>query len=299
MSAETLHLFLNPAAGRGSAGRREAHIRDLLRLDGVPVEVHRSSGIGDLEERVRSEVETGAQRIVAVGGDGSVHEAVNGIVRAGGDAALGLIPCGTGNDFAKACGVSLDWQQAAREVAERVASGRESRSVDVGRMNDRYFANGAGIGFDARVTEIARSIRAPIGDLVYLYGILRGMAEGVATPRMRITAGDVVWDGPLTLANVANGPWVGGMFHIAPMADPGDGTFDLMIAAPVSRIRILSLLPALMRGKHVGEPEISHTLVSRLVVDADEPVVSHLDGELQPPQRHFEIELLPGALRLL
>ena len=299
MSAETLHLFLNPAAGRGRAGRREARIRELLQTQVGTVEVHRSSGVGDLEERVCRRVEHGARRIVVVGGDGSVHEAVNGIVRAGRDVALGLIPCGTGNDFAKACGVSLDWQQAAYDAAGRIASGRDSRTVDVGRMNERYFANGAGIGFDARVTEIARSLRAPIGDLVYLYGILRGMAEGVATPRMRITADTAVWDGPLTLANVANGPWVGGMFHIAPMADPGDGTFDLMIAGPVSRVRILSLLPALMRGRHIGKAEISHTPVTRLLVEADEPVVSHLDGELQRPQRRFEIELLPGALRLL
>ncbi|MEJ2274756.1 MAG: diacylglycerol kinase family lipid kinase [Woeseiaceae bacterium] len=299
MSTEPLHLFLNPTAGRGRAGRREARIREMLRSSGLRVEVHRSCGPGDLEQRVEHQVEQGSQHIVVMGGDGSVHEAVNGIVRAGRNAALGLIPSGTGNDFAKACGVPLDWERAVRLVAERVAAGQGGRTIDVGRMNDRYFANGAGIGFDARVTAIAHSYRVPIGDLVYLLGILQGMAEGIATPRMRLVADDVIWDGPLTLANVANGPWVGGMFHIAPMADPGDGWFDLMLAAPVSRRRILSLLPALMRGRHVGEPEIVHTPVTRLVVEADEPVVAHLDGELQSPQRRFDIELLPGALQLL
>ena len=299
MSAETTHLFLNPAAGKGRAGKRETRIREVLLSCGLPVEVHRSSGVRDLEQRVRCQVEKGSRRIVVMGGDGSVHEAVNGIVSAGGDSALGLIPCGTGNDFAKACGVSLDWERAARQVADRVAAGQGARRIDIGRMNGRYFANGAGIGFDARVTEIAHSYRLPIGGIVYLLGILRGMAEGIATPRIRITADDVIWDGPLTLANVANGPWVGGMFHIAPMADPGDGKFDLMIAAPVSRVRIISLLPALMRGRHVGAPEITHAPVTRLVVEADEPVVSQLDGELQPPQRRFEIELLPGALQML
>lgn len=299
MSAEPLHLFLNPTAGRGRAGKREARIREVLRSKGLRIEVHRSCGPGDLEMRVERQVEQGSRHIVVMGGDGSVHEAVNGIVRAGRDAALGLIPSGTGNDFAKACGVPLDWEHAVRLVADRVVANQGGQKIDVGRMNDRYFANGAGIGFDARVTQIAHSYRVPIGDLVYLLGILRGMAEGIATPRIRIVADDLIWDGPLTLANVANGPWVGGMFHIAPMADPGDGRFNLMIAAPVSRRRILSLLPALMRGRHVGQPEVMHTPVTRLIVAADEPVVSHLDGELQPPQRRFEIELLPGALQLL
>jgi diacylglycerol kinase (ATP) len=299
MPAETLHLFLNPAAGRGRAGKRENRILDILQSSGLDVTAHRSSGVGDLEERVRVAAEQGARRVVVAGGDGSVHEAVNGIMRSGRNAALGLIPSGTGNDFAKACDVSLDWECAAQAIAERIDADRGVRRLDVGRMNDRYFANGAGIGFDARVTEIAHSYRLPIGDLVYLLGILRGMAEGIATPRIRVVADDVIWDGPLTLANVANGPWVGGMFHIAPMADPGDGTFDLLIAAPVSRTRILSLLPALMRGRHVGEQEIVHTRVTQVLVEADEPVVSHLDGELQPAQRRFEIELLAGALRLL
>ena len=116
---------------------------------------------------------------------------------------------------------------------------------------------------------------------------------------MRLTTNEVVWEGPLTLANVANGPWVGGMFHIAPMADNSDGTFDLMIAGPVSRTRILTLLPTLMTGKHVGEKDIVHEPVRQLLVEAAEPVLSHLDGELQAPQRRFEISLLPGALRLL
>jgi diacylglycerol kinase (ATP) len=299
MSAETVHLFLNPTAGRGRAGKREPRIRELLGDSGLPVEIHRSTGVGDLEEQVRHQVAGGQSLVVVAGGDGSVHEATNGILRGGGGAALGVIPTGTGNDFAKACEIPLDWEHAVRLLADRIAARQGGRSVDVGRMNDRYFANGAGIGFDARVTKIARSYRMPIGDLVYLLAIFRGMAEGIATPRIRLTTDEVIWDGPLTLANIANGPWVGGMFHIAPMADNSDGTFDLMIAGPVSRARILTLLPTLMTGKHVGEKDIVHEPVRHIVIEADEPVLSHLDGELQAPQKRFEISLLPSALRLL
>jgi YegS/Rv2252/BmrU family lipid kinase len=299
MSVETVHLFLNPAAGRGRAGKRAARICELLGARGAPVELHLSSAVGDLEKQIQQHVQDGARRVVVAGGDGSIHEATNGIMNADGNAALGVIPTGTGNDFAKASDIPLDWEQASLQLAERMASSREGRQVDVGCMNDRYFANGAGIGFDAKVTKIARSYRLPIGDLVYLFAIFRGMIDGIATPSMRLTAGRKIWDGPITLANVANGSWVGGMFHIAPMADNGDGTFDLVIAGPVSRFRIFSLLPMLMSGKHFGQKEIIHEPVSSLEIEADDPVLSHLDGEIQPPQRHFSISLLPGALRLL
>ncbi len=299
MQADGVHLFLNPTAGRGRAGKRRDRIVELFTACDRPLEVHLSCAVGDIEEQVRCAVDAGARDIVVVGGDGSVHEACNGIMRAEGDAALGVVPSGTGNDFAKACDVPLDWEHATRLLADRLASGKSGRRIDVGTMNGRYFANGAGIGFDAKVTRIARSYRMPIGDLVYLLAIFRGMADGIATPRVSIRAGESIWDGPMTLANIANGPWVGGMFHIVPPANNGDGRFDLMIAAPVTRRRILSLLPQLMSGRHMDEEEITHVPVTDLVVEAEAPVLSHLDGEMQAPQTHFEIALLPGALRLL
>ena len=298
MSVETVHLFLNPAAGRGRAGKRGARIRELLDECDFPLEVHLSQDVGNLEEQVRDCVDRGGRRIVVVGGDGSVHEATNGIMRASGDAVLGVIPSGTGNDFAKAAGITLDWEHATRLLAERIVAGERPRSVDVGKMNDRYFANGAGVGFDARVTRIARSYRLPIGDFVYLLAIFRGMAEGIETPHMRISTDSNVHTGPVTLANVASGPWIGGMFNIVPTAKNDDGKFDLLIVEPVSRPRILALLPKLMSGKHMDEKEITHEAVTRILIESDEPVDSHLDGEMQPMQTRFEIELLPGALSL-
>lgn len=299
MAAETVHLFLNPTAGRGRAGKRAPRIRALLGAGNFDLEVHLSRDVGDIEEAVREHVDAGASRIIVAGGDGSIHEATNGIMRARGEATLSVIPSGTGNDFAKAANISLDWEHATQLLAARLAAEPRPRRVDVGTVNGRYFANGAGVGFDARVTRIARSYRLPIGDLVYLLAIFRGMIEGIATPRMRIAVDGDVRDGPITLANVANGPWIGGMFNIAPMAQHHDGHFDLLVVAPVSRPRILGLLPKLMAGSHMGEKEVEHRRVTRVEIEADEPVDSHLDGELQPLQRHFEIDLLAGALHLL
>ncbi|MBT8086713.1 MAG: diacylglycerol kinase family lipid kinase [Gammaproteobacteria bacterium] len=299
MSVEPVHLFLNPTAGRGRARRRMARIHELLRGSDIPVELHTSSEVGDLESRVLAEVDNGASRIVVAGGDGSVYEAVNGILASSGSASLGLVPTGTGNDFAKGCDIPLNWEHAARLLADRLRTGQHARTIDVGIMNGRYFANGAGIGFDAKVTRLARSYRLPIGDIVYLLAIFRAMLDGIATPRLEISTGEFSWDGPATLAAISNGPWIGGMFHIAPMASNSDGKLEMLIADPVTRRRILSLLPKLMSGEHIKEPEIHHVSVTQLTVTAAEPLPSHLDGEVQPLYRHFDIRLLPGALRLL
>ncbi|MCK5326906.1 MAG: YegS/Rv2252/BmrU family lipid kinase, partial [Woeseiaceae bacterium] len=239
------------------------------------------------------------RRLIVAGGDGSVHEAVNGIMAAGGGAALGVVPTGTGNDFAKAAQIPLDWEAATTLLARRIADDASPRPIDVGRMNDRYFANGAGIGLDAKVTRIARSYHLPIGDFVYLIAIFRAMVDGIATPDIEIRADEFEWDGPLTLASVSNGPWIGGMFHIAPMAINDDGLLELLIAAPVTRRRITRLLPLLMRGTHLAERDITHVSVRRLQVRAFAPVPSHLDGEVQAMQTAFDIEVLPGALKLL
>ncbi len=299
MTDPQVALFVNPTAGRGRAARRLPRIEQLFAASGVALEVIRSAATGEIEAQVSRHVEAGARRIIVVGGDGSIHEAVNGLQRANQECALSVIPSGTGNDFAKACGITLDWEQATQSLLQRITTNVPARKIDIGRVNERYFANGVGIGFDAKVTRVARSYRWRIGDFVYLLAILRCLYDGVATPDLRIDSEQMNFSGPLTLATVCNGPWVGGMFHIAPAADNADGMLDLLVASPVSRMRILTLLPLLMRGRHLREPEIEHQLVRRVTVTATAPIESHLDGEVQPLQDRFDIEVLPAALDLL
>ncbi|NQV86531.1 MAG: YegS/Rv2252/BmrU family lipid kinase, partial [Woeseiaceae bacterium] len=292
-------LFLNPTAGRGRAGRRRPRIIELMGQSGLNIECHESRSAGDLEAQVLMRVDNGATRVVVAGGDGSVHEAVNGILRSDNQAALGVIPTGTGNDFAKACNIPLNWEHATQLLTDRIVANETPREIDAGRCNDRFFANGAGVGFDAKVTRVAQSIQLPIGDLVYLLAIFRTMIDGIASPQLRISADDFVWDGPLTLAAISNGPWVGGMFHIAPTANNADNILELLIAKPVTRRRIITLLPKLMNGEHMQEAEIVHRSVTRLTIKAELPISSHLDGEVQPLQTDFELSILPGILRLL
>ena len=299
MAQSTFDLFINPTAGRGRAGRRLPSIEAMFDAAGHRLRVHRSQAVGDLENQVREFVASGGRQPLIVGGDGSVHEAVNGILRATRSAQLGVIPSGTGNDFAKACDIPTDWRLAAEQLIARLSATRPHRRIDVGVMNDRYFANGAGIGFDAKVTGIARSYRWPIGDLVYLLAIFHAMRDGIATPEFTITSGAVTRQGPVTLASVANGAWIGGLFHIAPPADNSDGVLNLVIAEPVSRRRVIALLPKLMRGVHLPEPEVSHTTVESVRIESLEPVPSHLDGEMQDLQTTFEISVVRGALEVL
>jgi len=274
-------------------------ILELLNDSGLSIDCHTSNSPGNLEEQVFQHVNEGASHVVVAGGDGSIHEAVNGILGSDGHAALGVIPTGTGNDFAKACDIPLNWEHATQLLADRIAAGETPRKIDAGRFNDRFFANGAGVGFDAKVTRVAQSFQLPIGDLVYLLAIFRTMMDGIASPQVQITTDDYSWDGPLTLAAISNGPWVGGMFHIAPMASNSDERLELLIAKPVTRRRILTLLPKLMNGEHMQEPEIVHHPVTKLTIKAQQPIPSHLDGEVQPLQSDFELAVLPGALDLL
>ena len=237
MTDSPVQLFVNPTAGRGRAGKRLPRIEELLGAAGVVLETHLSNDVGDLEHQVQAAVDGGADRIIVAGGDGSVHEAVNGIMAGAGTARLGVIPTGTGNDFAKASDIPLDWEHATRLLGDRIVADATWRRIDVGRMNERYFVNGVGIGLDARVTKVARSYRWPIGDLVYLLALLRCIVDGVITPTMTISADELTRSGPTTLVNVSNGAWGGGMFYIAPMADNKDGKLELLVADPVSRLR--------------------------------------------------------------
>lgn len=299
MNHEPISILLNPAAGRGRAAKCAADIVKILQSFGVRSKLVISSAAGDLE-RLASEIAASqASQLIVAGGDGSVHEVVNGILKVGGKTAFGVIPIGTGNDFAKASDTSLNWKDATSILAARIRDGEPARQIDAGRMNDRFFANGVGIGFDAKINRIACKYKWPIGDLVYLFAVLEGLWDGVITPSVEMVFGDARYNGSITLANISNGPWVGGMFHIAPMARIDDGQLDLVVAKPMTRRRVLLLLPRLIKGTHCSLPDIITHRVRHFSLSADAPVPSHLDGESQPLQTEFKIDILDQALSLV
>jgi diacylglycerol kinase (ATP) len=299
MSNRPIPLIVNPAAGRGRAAKHASAITDILERNGVAVELTNSTAVGDLERRVFEHAQSDSGPIIIAGGDGSVHEAVNGILAAGTKTPLGVIPIGTGNDFAKACAIPLEWKMATKLLAGRIRDSVPVRYIDAGRVNGRFFANGVGIGFDAKVNRIARKYDWPIGDLVYLFAVLEGLWDGVITPSVTMRYAGKEFSGRVTLANISNGAWVGGMFYIAPMAENDDGHLDLVVALPVSRLRVLALLPKLIRGTHIKEPDIMSESIDEIEIIAEAPVPSHVDGETQEMQTTFRIEILRDALGML
>jgi diacylglycerol kinase (ATP) len=299
MSKLPIPLFVNPTAARGRTGRNISSLSNLLYANEIDHDIIESRSRGDIESQVRRQINDGAESVIVAGGDGTIHEAVNGMLQADLAAALGVIPMGTGNDFAKACTMPPHWEDAAVLLADRIRSHAPNHQVDVGQMNDRYFANSAGIGFDAKVTRIAESIRVPIGDLVYLLAVFRAMIDGVETPELRIDYGNDSYSGSLTLASISNGDWVGGMFQIAPMARNDDGDLDLVFAKPVSNWRLLRLIPRLIQGTHIGQPEVVHAPIRHCEIVSTAPLPSHLDGEVQPMHSEFSIKIIENGLRLL
>ncbi len=299
MTSAPLALIYNPAAGRGRAARKLAPVCEVFDRLGIAYSAEASTAPGDVEARARRHANDGAARIVVMGGDGSIYEAVNGVMASGSGAALGVIPAGSGNDFAKANAIPAHATDAAELLADRLASDTPLRQIDLGCMNGRYFANGAGIGFDAKVSAIANSIQFPLGDAVYLLAVARGLISGVITPHLRMECDEHTFEGQFTLANFSNGQWVGSVFPIAPMAKNNDGLLDLVYVDALSRARVLRLLPKLLKGKHMSEPEAHHQAFTSCRVQANSPIPSHLDGEDQALQTQFDIEVVPGALTLL
>lgn len=289
-------VIVNPAAGRQRGARLASSIVRRLESLGMTPELQESRSPGGISELVAEGLRAGRRRIVIAGGDGTLNEAVNAYVgRAGSDQALGVIPTGTGNDFAKAAGVPRRWQDACDRLLHAVP-----RSFDAGCCNGRWFINGVGAGLDARVTRAASQVRWITGPLTYVAGLARVLAEHRQPPHGRVDYDAGAYQGPITLIAVMNGRVLGGLFPIAPDADPADGQFRLIIGGDLSRRRILALLPALLRGRHPGKPGVTYAATRQVCVRFDEAVPLQIDGEvLDEPVATLDVTLSAGAVQIL
>ncbi|OFZ98957.1 MAG: hypothetical protein A2Z64_02815 [Betaproteobacteria bacterium RIFCSPLOWO2_02_67_12] len=288
-----VHLVVNPRAGRGAAQRLAPAVLARLCERGLACEVRATRAPGEASALVAEALRAGASCVAILGGDGTVNEAVNGYVGVARESqALALIPCGTGNDFAKMLGASGNW----RDACDRIADGLRRR-VDAGRCNGRYFANGIGAGFDAQVAIEANGMRWLRGNAVYAVALTRTLLLHHGTPYARIAHDGGVLEGRITMLAAANGTTYGGAFRIAPGADVADGLLDLMVADQLSRSGILGFIPHVLRGTHVGRSGVTFVRTRRVVLDAEQPLAVHADGEIiDRAATRLEIEVLPGAL---
>jgi diacylglycerol kinase (ATP) len=257
------------------------------------------------------------EKVIAAGGDGTVHEVVNGLMRGAAEApdvAFGVLPLGSGDDFAKMLppGVPVGakapgWEESVR----RVARGRMQR-FDVGRLSGKglrdglgdgphYFANGMDVGFGAVGALNAARIRWPLtGMATYLAALAKTMIDyPTLTLRLQLDGGEP-FEQASTMTAVMNGRCFGSGFWVCPEASPDDGVLDLMVTERVSRLQILRLVPKIMRGAHGGDPALKLLRARRVVIESREPLVVEADGELPfEAARRVEVEVLPRRLAVI
>lgn len=247
----------------------------------------------------------GHDTVVALGGDGTVHEVINGLMQIPAETrpALGIVPVGSGNDFSFALGVPRDNPQEA----VRSALTGEVRKVDIGRITDgagrsEYFNNSCGIGFDAAINIRTRRITWLHGFAMYLTATLQSIALNFEGPLMKVTYDGGGFELPTLMVIVGNGPREGGGFLVTPDAKVDDGALDFVYVTQVSRPRMLQLMTKFMNGTHVREPDVHINRTTRLRIESNRAIPIHLDGELFAPYeanvRVIEIETLPGALQV-
>jgi diacylglycerol kinase (ATP) len=294
-------VIVNPAAGGGRGARRWGQLERALRRAGVGFTATRSNQAGEAERMAQGAVLQGFRRLLAVGGDGTLNEVVNGALAAAtdvaGDVTVGAAPLGSGNDWARAMGLP----PAPWDFARCVAAGR-TRAVDLGRIDftatqglpPRFFLNVAGTGIDAF---LIASLPAAGRRFAYLSNLPRALRE-YRPPVFDIHADGIRRHGAQLLALVANGPYCGGGMRLAPQARPDDGQLDLVCIAPLSLRAALPRLRTLYDGS-LHEEAWTHQQRIRVVeIAAEPPAAVEADGQLVGVTP-IRISVLPAALRFL
>jgi diacylglycerol kinase (ATP) len=296
-------LIVNAIAGRGRAGKILRQVQSCLAGCEVDYDLIRTEAPGHAIDLARQAAFAGYERVVAMGGDGTTNEVTNGLLLAaeeGHEAILGIVPAGSGNDFAYAVDIPGSPEDACRRLAEG-----QIRTVDVVRVTvdgeSRIYDYGVGIGYDADVLMETRKMTRMRGFLMYLWAALRVLATDGRWPYpMRITVdGQALPHQAVTLITVANGPRAGGGFLLAPDAQPDDGLLDVCVADRLGRLGILYLLPHAMKGTHKGKRPVTLLRGRHVLIESERGVPGHMDGEVLCTQGHrLEFEILPGRLRV-
>lgn len=298
-----IKVILNPNAGKGYGRKIAPHIEQTLRTLQLPFELEKTRARGDAIALAHQAALDGYETIVAVGGDGTTHEVVNGIMSAvnGYPAGnLACIPAGSGNDFAVMNGTPTDVEEACHAIAQG-----HTQLVDLGRVTidgkiQRYFDNAVGIGFDALVTKETYRMKYLRGIALYLPAVLKTIFLTMQPPHVELVLDGEPRELDALMLVVCNGPREGGAFHLAPDALYDDGWFNLVIARKVPRLEMLRMVPLFLRGTHLSHPAVSTLKAKQIEVRSDEPLHIHVDGEiLCDYAHHVKIEMIPKAMRMI
>jgi diacylglycerol kinase (ATP) len=254
---------------------------------------------GHLIELAQQAVAGGARLVVAVGGDGTLNEVVNGV--AGCDVDLATIPLGTGMDFVRTHGIPTSFDDAVR-----VALPGAPRTIDAGRVRyrtwggedaERWFANVGSVGMSGAVAQRVNGMSKVLGGkATFFYALTRVFLEWENTD-VTVKLDDCERRGRMHDVVVANGVWHGGGMMLAPGAEPDDGLFDVVLIGDVGKVDFLTTAPKIYRGKHVAHPKVDVVRSARVEVDAAERLPIEVEGE-QVGTTPAVFEIVPGALRV-
>jgi diacylglycerol kinase (ATP) len=298
-------IILNPMADMGNAWRVARDLRSITEQHGG-VDWSGTVYPGHAIQLARQAGEEGYDIVIAMGGDGTVHEVVNGLMQAAENKRpiLGVVPVGSGNDFAHSIQASKD-----SNVALTRALTGDASSVDLGLMTDEingrseYFDNTLGLGFGAIVT--IRSHKLPIlrGFLMYLAAVLQTIILDHNPIKMQIETDDQKWEQSVIYLVLCNGPREGGGFLIAPEAKIDDGIFHYAMITNVSRPMMFRIVPEVMKGTHGRFKQVRMGTCKKFTLTADRPLFIHADGEIYSGPgsdlRKVSFEILPNALQVV
>ncbi|HEY5158568.1 MAG TPA: diacylglycerol kinase family protein [Anaerolineales bacterium] len=298
----TAKVILNPYSNRWKAKARWPEAEAVLKAAGVDFELVISEGPGHIIELAEQAARQGFSPIIAAGGDGTIGEAVNGLAHAAESekdllGPLGILPLGTANDMAYNLSLPTDLQAAVKIIKTG-----NTRRMDIGKVNDRYFANNSAAGLEPYVT--TKQIR-----ITWISGILRYLVAAVwAIMERPKWVANIKWDdgeynGPVSLVTIGNGSRSGGVFYMIPHADPFDGKLTFVYGYRSTRRAMLSTLPRAMKpaaGSYVEMEGIFEQNATWIKIHLENPSPAHTDGELfSDAIQDLEYHIYPGRLQIL
>ncbi|MBT4033437.1 MAG: diacylglycerol kinase family lipid kinase [Candidatus Marinimicrobia bacterium] len=285
-------LIVNPEAGSRSTMKALPEIERIMRERKAEYEFHFTKEKGHATELVK-EVGADFDVVVSVGGDGTINEILNGMPDL--NKPMGIIPIGTGNDFARSCSIKLGDLESAVDVL----LAHDVKNLDVGEVNGRRFINVMGLGFGGKANDIAKKLSFLKGSFKYLIAIA---GNYLTYRRMHLTVrfNDFERNEKVFLMSIGNGWNEGGGLQLTPKAILHDGLFDVCYVQDISRWRILQIFTKLYDGTADEAPEMELHHTTELYISSEIPVPAHMDGEsFSPVQKEFKIRLIPQAQEII
>ncbi len=301
------YVIVNPTSGRGLGEKSIPQIESFLKAHGVHFTLVQTERVWHAAELAEKAAYEGYDVVVCASGDGTVNEAINGLMRAKkaghNSVAFTVLGIGTGNDFAGGTGIPTNLDDGLKALL-----GNKRKKIDVGFVkggdypDGRYFGNGIGVGFDAAVGNEAIKVRWARGLPAYLIGVIKTVFLYYNPAHVEIVLDDAETIQQTSLMiSVMNGKRMGGGFQMAPESLPDDGHFDLCIAETASKGRILQMIPHFIKGTQAVLPEIQMKRAKKVTIKSlDVTFPAHADGEfICLDGSHLSLELLPKELEII